>query len=85
MVIKTRRWFWGWEAGWQMEHAFLGLHLILVVVITIAKTVKTDLLGLHVPKLSEDKRSWNILHIVKTKDFIQLGHKMPDKMASGWK
>lgn len=64
-------------SGSQINHAFLGGgHLYIsfcILVITIAKTLGNDLLELHVPKQSEEERSWNILDTVKTKDFNMAG------------
>lgn len=43
------------------------------MVVTIAKTLKTELLRLQVPKQNGQKKAWNILGAVKTKNFNRAG------------
>lgn len=43
------------------------------MVVTIAKTLKTELLRLQVPKQNGQKKAWNILGPVKTKNFSRAG------------
>lgn len=69
---KNRKVVWAWEAGWRIDHNFPGgghvQVLFWVVVITSAKTLKTELLRLHIPKQNGIKKEGSLEYSGCSKD-----------------